>query len=65
MHNVRILVGLLAVSCVLAGCEGGGDGNTTAPASESKAAAEQAIAKARPGPMGKGGAPAAGSPSTK
>ena len=63
MQSARILVGLFVVSCLLAGCDGGGGENTTAPASESKAAAEQAIQKARPGPMGKGGAPA--SPSTK
>jgi hypothetical protein len=62
MQSARILAGMFVVSCLLTGCEGGGD-NTTAPPSESKAAAEAAIQKARPGPMGKGGAPA--SPSTK
>jgi hypothetical protein len=64
MQSARIVVGLLAVSCVLAGCDDGGGGTTTAPPSETKANVEAALQKARPGPTGKGGAPAA-SPSTK
>ena len=63
MQSVRMIVGLLAVSCLLAGCEsGGGDGATASP-TETKTAVESALQKARPGPTGKGGAPA--SPGTK
>jgi hypothetical protein len=64
MQSARIIVGLFAISCLLAGCDGGSDGTTTAPPGETKANVEAALQKARrPGPTGKGGAPA--SPSTK
>jgi len=63
MQRVRIVVGVLAVSFLLAGCDSGDSGTTTAPPSETKASVEAALQKARPGPTGKGGAPA--SPTTK
>jgi hypothetical protein len=62
MQSARSIVGLLAVSCLLAGCDSGG-GDTTAPPNESKTANEAALQKFRPGPNKKGGAPA--SPATK
>jgi hypothetical protein len=64
MQRVRIVVGVLAVSFLLAGCDGGDSGTTTAPPDEAKAAASAALQKARPGPTGKGGAPAT-SPASK
>ena len=63
MQSARSIVGVLAVSCVLVGCDGGGGENTTAPPNESKAANEAALQKFRPGPSGKVGTPA--SPATK
>jgi hypothetical protein len=57
MHSARSIVGLLALSCLFAGCDGGGGDNTTAPANESKAASEAALQKFRPGPSGKVGTP--------
>ncbi len=57
MQSARIIVGLLAVSCLLAGCEGG-SGTTTAPPDETKASIQAALEKARPGPAVKGKVPA-------
>jgi hypothetical protein len=63
MQSVRIIVGLLAVSWLLAGCDGGGGDTTTASPDETKKSVESALQKFRPGPTGKVGAPA--SPLTK
>ena len=62
MRSARIIVGLLAVSFLLVGCDSGGGGGETASPTETKTAVQSALQKARAGPTGKG-APA--SPTTK
>jgi hypothetical protein len=54
-----MIVALFGISCSLAGCDDGGGGATTASPDETKAAVKSALEKARAGPTGKGGAPAA------
>jgi hypothetical protein len=58
MQSARTMVGLLAASFLLVGCDSGGGDNETAPPAETKAAVESALQKARPGPTAKGKAPA-------
>jgi hypothetical protein len=63
MQRARIIVGLLAASFLLVGCDNGGGDNVTASPDETKSAVQAALQKARPGPAAKGKTPA--SPSTK